>query len=395
MQRIGKAIRVNSSQSIRLPKMEHLTVLIPSTSQPAWGGYSIFDLKEKGASIHEITIKLNISPITGLTGTQANFPNYNPAFFFLQRLEIVINNNIIDTIYPEEQWLRQQLFEYDERRKYTNVLCGDYANPAQRALLASVQNDYYIPLWSFFKQTHLTLINTSHEVQLRCYWNTSANNINVGTLTGTALSTINSGVLLVKLTRHSQSVIQSKHKEMIASPVHSKFTELRYGTFVVNAGTSSTNIVLTSIVGPVAFLIFIVRNSANLSGTNYWNFQAIKDWAILDASSTNITGGVQITHAESLLLLNKDYVLSSYSTENSLSSTNNNNANVYIYGFSGNVSDIIHSGRSLGYHYFQGNEQILLNFNSQLTANVQVDVYAYCDSAIEQHQTYVKKISVV
>ena len=393
---MSKTIKVNSSQSVRLPYMEHLTVLIPSTSQPSWGGYSIFDLKEKGCSIHEITIKLNISPITGLTGTQANYPNYNPAFFFLQRLEIVINNNIIDTIYPEEQWLRNQLFEFDEKRKYINLLCGDYANIAQRNALATAQSDYYIPLWSLFKQTHLTLINTNHEVQFRCYWNTSANNINVGTLTGTPLSTINSGVLMVKLTRHTGETLQSKTRQMSPfSPFHSKFTELRYGTFTVNAGTSSSNIVLTPIVGPVAFLIFIVRNSANLNGTNYWNFQAIKDWAILDASSTNITGGVQITHKDAILLLNKDHVLSSYCTENGLSVTNNNNANVYIYGFSGNISDVVHSGRSLGYHYFQGNEQILINFNSQLSANVQVDVYAYCDAAVEQSTNYVKKISVV
>ena len=392
---MSKAIKVNSSQSVRLPSMQHLNVLIPSTSQPSWGGYSIFDLKEKGCSIHEITIKLNISPITGLTGTQANYPNYNPAFFFLQRLEIVINNNIIDTIYPEEQWLRNQLFEYDEKRKYINLLCGDYANIAQRNALATAQSEYYIPLWSLFKQTHLFLITTAHEVQFRCYWNTAINNINVGTLTGIPQSTINSGVLLVKLSRHTQQIIQFKSKEMHpSSPFHSKFTELRYGTFTVNAGTSSSNIVLTPIVGPVAFLMFIVRNSANLNGSNYWNFQAIKDWAILDSSSTNITGGVQITHKDAVLLLNKDYTLSSYCTENALSTTNNNNANVYIYAFSGNVSDVIHSGRSLGYHYFQGNEQILLNFNSQLTANVQVDVYAYCDSAVEQSTNYVKKISV-
>ena len=128
---LSKAIKVHSSQAVRLPPMQHQTVLIPSTSQPSWGGYSIFDLKEKGCSIHEITIKLNISPITGLTGTQANYPNYNPAFFFLQRLEVVINNNILDTIYPEEQWLRNQLFEYDEKRKYINQLCGDYYNAAQ------------------------------------------------------------------------------------------------------------------------------------------------------------------------------------------------------------------------------------------------------------------------
>ena len=57
---MNKQLRVNQSQSVRLPKMEHLTVLIPSTSQPSWSGYSIFDLKEKNCSIHEITIKLNI-----------------------------------------------------------------------------------------------------------------------------------------------------------------------------------------------------------------------------------------------------------------------------------------------------------------------------------------------
>ena len=68
-------IKVHSSQAVRLPPMQHQTVLIPSTSQPSWGGYSIFDIKEKGCSIHETTIKLNISPITGLTGTQANFQN--------------------------------------------------------------------------------------------------------------------------------------------------------------------------------------------------------------------------------------------------------------------------------------------------------------------------------
>ena len=45
---MSKAIKVNSSQSVRLPSMQHLNVLIPSTSQPSWGGYSIFDLKEKG-----------------------------------------------------------------------------------------------------------------------------------------------------------------------------------------------------------------------------------------------------------------------------------------------------------------------------------------------------------
>ena len=82
-------------------------------------------------------------------------------------------------------------------------------------------------------------------------------------------------------------------------------------------------------------------------------------------------------------LLNKDNTVSSFCTER--------NGNVYIYAFSGNVPDVIHSGRSLGYHYFQGNEQILLNFREQLTANVQVDVYAYCDAAVEQSSNVVKK----
>ena len=94
-----------------------------------------------------------------------------------------------------------------------------------------------------------------------------------------------------------------------------------------------------------------------------------------------------LTPMHAKLLLNKDNTVSSFCTES--------NGNVYIYAFSGNVPDVIHSGRSLGYHYFQGNEQILLNFREQLTANVQVDVYAYCDAAVEQSSNVVKKISVL
>ena len=377
-------LKISQSQATSLPAMEHKMILIPATSQPSWAGYSIFDIKEKMASIHEVTIRLNVSAISGLTGT--NTACYTPTFFWLQRCEMVINNNIIDTVYPVEQFLRNQLFQYDEDRKYTNLLCGDYSSTTTRIASATAANDYYIPLWSIFKQTHLTLINNAHEVQLRCYWDTALNNISSPSMTGTAISTINSGVLLVKLSRHTIDTINLKSKSY-SSGFHAKFSELRTSPFIVTSGTATTSIVLTPIVGPVAFLMFVVRNTASLSGSNYWNFQAIKDFSILNSSSTNITGGVQITHTQAIYLLNKDYVLSSYTTETG--------ANVYIFAFTGSPTDTITTGRSYGVHHFKGNEQLLINFNTTLTQGVQVDVFAYVDSAIEISNSYVKKIQTV
>jgi hypothetical protein len=48
------------------------------------------------------------------------------------------------------------------------------------------------------------------------------------------------------------------------------------------------------------------------------------------------------------------------------------------------------SGLLLGHKKFSGSEQLLLNYTGSLSAAVQVDVWAYCQSALEQGAGYVK-----
>ena len=393
------SIKLKSSQSVNLPKMTHLLMSIPSTTNAQWGAQSTFDIREKNISLHEIIIKLNISPITGLTGTaQPNFPNYNPSFFFFKRIEILINGKVFDNLFPDEQFLRNQLFERDEKRKYTNIISGDYSNDAQRYALASNTSDYYIPIWSLFKQTHLNLVNTNTDVQIKIYWDSAVNNINVGTgLTGVPVSTINSSLLLIKCTKLSDDTIYSFKQSIRNLPLCNRYSAVITQNFTANAGINSITCLLSAITGPISHIMFVVRDQTNLSGSNYYKFKAIKDYAIFDSASTNIVGGVPINHAVAQLILNKEYVVSSYCTENALTTTNNN-ANVYIYGFSGAVADIVTTGRALGYYNFQGNEQLTINFNAGafgvLTSTYSIDVFAYVDSGVNQGYNSIEKITV-
>ena len=51
---------------------------------------------------------------------------------------------------------------------------------------------------------------------------------------------------------------------------------------------------------------------------------------------------------------------------------------------------ILATGLLLGHRKFLGNEQLQITFTSSLLANVQIDVFAFCQSVIEQGAGYVK-----
>ena len=142
-------------------------------------------------------------------------------------------------------------------------------------------------------------------------------------------------------------------------------------------------------------LFFVVRKTSELTTDNVYQFTKIKDFAILDSSSSNCVGGQVIPSALALQYLNNFYSKSSYTSEtdigcNIAQSVTENKANVYAWSFSSNVVQALHSGLLLGHKRFQGNEQLQLNFTGSLSAAVQVDVWAYCQSAIEQGAGFVK-----
>lgn len=68
----------------------------------------LFDFKEKALNLHDLTIQMNVSALTGLTGTSIQ-ARYSTAYSWISRIEILLNNQVHDTIYPETQFLLQNL----------------------------------------------------------------------------------------------------------------------------------------------------------------------------------------------------------------------------------------------------------------------------------------------
>ena len=97
----NQGLNIPASQHTSIPSgLKHETVIIPSTSQPSWGSYFVFDFKEKALSLHNIAIQFNVSALTGMTGGTSK--RYTTAFNWFSRIEIVINNQVIDTVYPHQ-----------------------------------------------------------------------------------------------------------------------------------------------------------------------------------------------------------------------------------------------------------------------------------------------------
>ena len=388
----SQGLNIPASQHTSVPSgLKHETVIIPSTSQPSWGSYFVFDFKEKALTLHNITLQFNVSAIGGLPGGTSL--RYTTAYQWFNRIEIVINNQVIDTIYPEQQFLLNNLFVSDEKRTIVNTASGSYSNPTQRISLALGTTDYYVNLWTFFNQSHLSLLYPKDDLQLRVYMDTFVNNfaystLGTGNTTANATSTINFANLICSITRLNSEVNSSKMLHLSKQIEHYKFSELRYGTFASNAGGTNYTYVLNSIVGKVDYLIFVVRNTALLNQDNQFRFNQILNFSILDSSSTNITGGQALASTYALTLLSKDWVQSTYLTESA------NNSNAYLYSFGADPTSTAKAGASFNHWHFQGNEQLQIQFASATTAAFQVDLYAHIQAAIEVAPSYVKKITL-
>jgi len=387
-------LNVAGHQTDALPQnLKHDIFIIPSTNTFAFGSMGIIDIKEKGILLHDIMLQFNVSQISGLTGSVSGYPNFNPAIFWIQRYEIYVNGNCIDTKYPTEQFIQQQFYSgTDEQRLYVNNGMGNYSSNTQRCTLASSTSNYYVPLRTLFDETHLAVLTQRDEIQLRVYMDNLSNQVNVGSFTGTASATMNFCNAICKITRLDSQSAQQHAMQISRNPHHAFFHDLRYGTFTALSGVSQSTFVLTPVVGKVSVLFFVARASTVNSGLfNFYN--GVKDFAILNSSSTNIVGGQQIPSAYALQVLNKYWCQSSYTNETGLGLTNNN-AYVYCWSFSHEPVKAMSQGKMYGSYPFQGNEQLLINWNAALTANYQVDVYAFTESIVQVDATSVKKISL-
>lgn len=360
------------------------TVIVPSTNTPLFGSQFTIDIRDLNVVVHDLTMQFNLSAISTMTSGM-----FVPAQFLVDHIDVVMNGNIIDTYYPLDQFLQSQLFQRDEDRALQNTAAGHYASTTQRIALATGANSYYLPLFDFFRQAKLVaLLENVHNVQLRVFMNPLAN---VTSGTGTAVATINSCNLLMRVTRLREEEARRLKGEMaVSKALHYKFTDLRTQSNTINSGVSSANIILSAITGPVAYLVFVVRPSASLTGNGAFAFTAIASYEILNNSGQNIVGGQAINNSEALLVIGNNNSKSSYLAENALGITNNN-ANVYVYSFAADAVDSSENAVSSGVHNFSGSEQLKINFTSSLGAAVQVDVLAYTEAMLSMTPGGAKK----
>ena len=181
--------------------------------------------------------------------------------------------------------------------------------------------------------------------------------------------------------------------QITQQPTHNYFLESRFGLFQIPAGNANSQIVLTPIVGSVAFLMFVVRNTTNVTQSLGYQYQPITNFQLLGSSSENIVGGQPITSALALQVLNQYWIESSFTSETSLGLTDNK-ANVYIWSFGADPISSMKSANQYSARSFFGNEQLQITWGSTLANPVQVDVYAMCNSVIDQGAGYIKKMSL-
>ena len=363
---------------------KHETLIIPSTSQVNSfnGSMIVFDIREKNLIIDDISLQFNVNAITGWTDNNNAYPYFCNSFEWITRIEWVVNNTVIDTQYPTELFIKQQLFTEERERLIDNYIGSPYNNPGQAKAKASETSDYIIKLKSFYKVVKLPVLTENHLTQMRVYMK-QANDVIVKTTgTGTATASINFANVIVKAIKLPAHHIQKQHQEMMKKSFHTLFWDCRYQSNQLSSGITNATIILSSITGRCPYLFFVVRNSGfGANGVN--TFLPIKNFQILDAGGTSLVGGVAVS----------DVVNTENSTRWSLSQYQlENNAYVYTWSFSSDVIRAFHSGCALSSHEMKGSEQLQITFNQATEDPVQVDIFASTECLLEQKHNTIRKL---
>ena len=390
-----KVLNVAQSQhSGNWPRnMTHSIISIPSQSAFSFGSVSTIDLKMKSIKIHELILAFNTNAITGTQAANGTYPYVASCYQWVNKLEIIVNGTVVDTLYGDHQLILQNLYNSDEDRLSTNLASGSYSNAATNRYTMSNTNgsNWYLSLKCLMNQAHFFLGTQNHEIQLRVSLNNLSNIISVGTLTGAPSMTINSVNLLARITQLDSPTNQRLLLEMQKVPKHSLFLATRYQSFILQSGITTSTSVMTAITGSVHSIYFVIRYTNAMTGAAQTSFNSIKDFSINGADGANIVGGVQLPSNLNLLIQNRHWFESTFSCEGY---SGVNNSNVYTYCFSVDPASSFKNASHLSTKIMTGNEQLLINFNSALTSTAQLDIWALVEQSLEQSPSYVKLINV-
>ena len=389
----GRRVRVGDynlkeSQAVTVPAdLKNEILIVQSSSLPVWGSSFTIPILEKNITLNNVRLSFTTSAVTGTSIVGA----FNPAFFFFTRIEILQGGNVIDTVYNSENFIRNQLMHADQDRIQINNSAGAYSSATQRALLSSTTttNNHIVNLQCYINQVKGTVLTDAHGLTLRVYMDSLANvyNVTSGTLTS---ANILSCTAICNVTRLSPASIAQRMSNLSAYPQHSIFHEMRNGTYTIPSGVTTTSVVLSSLSGKSAGILFTVRASTVNAGA--FNHLAIASFNLLGSDGASLVGGTPIP-ANLAVLYNTKVCQSSYNSEVTLSS-NNQNANFYYWAFSIDTLNAMKYGRALSSRTLLGNETLTLTFASALGSAHTLDVYSYTESILERTMSNVRKTAL-
>ena len=361
---------------------------IPSSSVPQWSSVFTIDIKDKGYIINNLCLNFNISAIRGLTGTVTNYPAFTPASFFFKTIEILIGGRSIEIIYPSSNWLRSQLFHNDIERSYINSSQGNYNSLSARNTLSTKTSDYYCDLESYFSQSLMHLIHNSPDIQLRVTMAKCEDVVSQSTLTGTPSATLNYCNLLINVNQATNQMNTQTQLMLKRGPFEYQYHYTLYQSPSLTSGSSSYTTILSNIVGDIAGLIVIIRPLTGLVDDGQWNsFQQKSSMHLLNSSGSSLMGGAPINDIFLRNVLGKKWSASTYLSESTPEY-------VYVWSFSSDLVKAIQTGDELGSYPMCGNERLVLNFSSNLSANSQIDIIAFQEaSMIVKYNGQVEKVT--
>lgn len=364
-------------------KNEMLT--FPASSAPAWGSNTSFFIRSSGGILlHKADLQIQLGAVTGLTGTQTNYPAINPSYFMLQRLMILMNGvPVQDSINPAlGQYLLNNINNSDESRAILEATSGSRTNISQRNIKSTTAGEFWIiPLRLFFNETSYPILNDKHEIEVRVYFDFPYNFVSTGTLSGVPQIQIQSANLLCYVSRLPQEIVNNELANLQKEPKHLRFHKEHYTQYSIQSGSTGYTVTLTNLIGKFDYLMFTVRAQNAVTGENAYKFLPISTYHLVSADGASLTGGNPVYSHQALSVMGRKNCRSSLFAEPLLGTWN---SYVYAWSPSTNPVEAQDHGLMLSVHQFKGSENLVLTFPSALANSCYLDVFAYRLDILDQ-----------
>ena len=376
----GTVFQPASQASAQLnPQQDVFKVIASLSATPQWGSYADFLLSPTDFSIlNDVLVRVDVSAITGITGN----PSFvNDGTFLLQRVEVSIQDKLVDVWYPEAMYAKDLTENITEVKNRFYRLSKNGAL-ATRKTAATAAQSFYIQIPSFWAvQPGFFVRALNSPIKLRVVLANLGDVVQVNSGTGTAAATVNAVSLIAsgrEFLNQQTALAQLASYRKVPSVLFRYLTPIQMSKQSLVAGSASYGVNLTSVQGWVSHLFVIVRTAANVS-TSFAN--STDAFATLASLNIKTPGGALITGGSELL---SDYSLDYQSTlywpgdlTDVASGLGGAPKSLYTVSFAQDPMRVIHHGSQLGGYHFTGTEILNITFPAALAANNVVDIIAF------------------